>query len=367
MLCRHFGLCGGCTLQDQSPDDYRALKRRGVITALEKVGLGDVTVAEPVMAPLYSRRRAVFKIEKTKGVLEVGFHARGSHQVVDMCECLVLTPSLLKLAQLLRGALTPILHDGEKAEVHATDSDTGLDLSLRCERKLTPALTAVLAKAFAGQGIARVPGGGTLSLPPIARVLFNNDMVLEEATPAITLGGARVALPPQAFLQATSEGEAALQSHVLELTKGAKIIADLFAGLGTFTLALARKAKVHAVEQDATLLKALAAAARDASGLKPITTEQRDLFKLPLTALELKAFDAVVLDPPRAGAQAQCKALAASKVARIAYVSCDAASFARDAAILAGAGFRPGTVTPIDQFLYSGHIELVAGFDRGGK
>ena len=353
MLCLHFGTCGGCTLQDQSPDDYRALKRRGVITALEKAGLGDVTVAEPVMAPLYSRRRAVFKIEKNKGVLEVGFHARGSHQIVDMRECLVLTPALLKLAQLLRSALTPILHDGEKAEVHATDSDTGLDLSLRCERKLTPALTAQLAEAFAGQGIARL--------------LFNNDTALENAAPAVTLAGARVALPPQAFLQATREGEAALQSHVLELTRGAKTIADLFAGLGTFTLALARKAKVHAVEQDATLLKALAAAARDTSGLKPITTEQRDLFKLPLTALELKAFDAVVLDPPRAGALAQARALAASKVARIVYVSCDAASFARDAAILAGAGFRPGTVTPIDQFLYSGHIEMVAGFDRGGK
>ncbi len=352
-LCQHFGTCGGCTLQDQSPDDYRALKRRGVITALEKVGLGDVTVAEPVMAPLNSRRRAAFKIEKTKGVLEVGFHGRASHAIVDMHECLVLTPALLKLTQTVRDALGPIMHDGEKAELHATDSDTGLDLSLRCERKLTPALIGQLAKSFAGQGVARL--------------LFNNDMVLEEAAPAVTLGGAKVLLPPQAFLQATREGEAALQSHVLELTKGAKNIADLFAGLGTFALALARKAKVHAVEQDAPLLKALAAAARDTSGLKPITTEQRDLFKLPLTALELKAFDAVVLDPPRAGAQAQIRALAASKVARIAYVSCDAASFARDAAILVGAGFAPGTVTPIDQFLYSGHIELVAGFDRGGK
>ena len=352
-LCQHFGTCGGCTLQDQSLEDYRALKRRGVITALEKVGLGHVTVAEPTMAPLNSRRRAAFKIEKTKGVLEVGFHGRASHAIVDMHECLVLTPALLKLTQTVRDALMPILHDGEKAELHATDSDTGLDLSLRCERKLTPALIGQLAKSFQGQGVARL--------------LFNNDMVLEEAIPAVTLGGAKVLLPPQAFLQATREGEAALQSHVLELTKGAKNIADLFAGLGTFALALARKAKVHAVEQDATLLKALAAAARDTSGLKPITTEQRDLFKLPLTALELKAFDAVVLDPPRAGAQAQIRALAASKVARIAYVSCDAASFARDAAILVGAGFRPGTVTPIDQFLYSGHIELVAGFDRGGK
>ena len=353
MLCAHFGTCGGCTLQNQSPDDYRAGKRQSVIAALEKVGLGAVPVAEPVMAPLYSRRRAVLKIEKTKGVVEVGFHARASHAIADMRECLVLTPALLTLTQTLRDALAPILHDGEKAELHATDSNTGLDLSFRCERKLTPALTTALAKAFAAKGIARL--------------LFNDDMVMEEAAPAVTFDGARVLLPPQAFLQATREGEAALQSHVLELTKGAKNIADLFAGLGTFTLALARKARVHAVEQDAGLLRALAAAARDASGLKPITTERRDLFKLPLTALELKAFDAVVLDPPRAGAQAQIRALAASKVPRIAYVSCDAASFARDAAILAGAGFKPGLVTPIDQFLYSGHIELVAGFARGGK
>ncbi len=353
MLCQHFGTCGGCTLQNLSPDEYRAHKRQGVITALEKAGLGDVPVAEPVMAPLYSRRRAVFKIEKIRGAVEVGFHARASHAIVDMRECMVLTPALLKSTQALRAALALILHDGEKAELHATDSDCGLDLSFRCERKLTPALTAALASAFAAKGIARI--------------LFNDAMVMEEAAPAVTIAGARVLLPPQAFLQATAEGEAALQNHVLELTKGARNIADLFAGLGTFTLALARKARVHAVEQDATLLAALAAAARDTSGLKPVTTEKRDLFKLPLTALELKGFDAVVLDPPRAGAQAQAKALAASKIARIAYVSCDAASFARDAAILAAAGLRPGTVNPIDQFLYSGHIELVAGFERSGR
>lgn len=356
IVCQHFGTCGGCTLQTLSPDEYRAHKRQSVITALEKVGLGDVPVAEQIAAPLYSRRRAVFKIEKAKGAVQVGFHARASHDIVDMRECLVLTPALLNLTQTLRAALTPILHDGEKAEIHAADSETGLDLAFRCERKLTPALTAALARAFAGKGIARI--------------LFNDEILMEDAAPAITLAGAKVLLPPQAFLQATAQGEAALQSHVLELTKGAKSIADLFAGLGTFTLALAKKAKVHAVEQDATLLAALAAGVRSASNLKPVTTERRDLFKQPLTALELRAFDAVVLDPPRAGAQAQTRILAASQSARpskIAYVSCDAGSFARDAALLVGAGFRPGTVTPIDQFLYSGHIELVAGFERSGR
>jgi 23S rRNA (uracil1939-C5)-methyltransferase len=165
-------------------------------------------------------------------------------------------------------------------------------------------------------------------------------------------------------MQATKEGEAALQARALALTEGAKQIADLFAGLGTFSLPLARRSKVHAVEQDPQALAALAGAARKAKGLKPVTIERRDLFKLPLTPLELARFDAVVLDPPRAGAEAQVKALAGSKIKKIVYVSCDAASFARDAAILVKAGFRAGSVLPVDQFLYSDHIELVGSFAR---
>jgi 23S rRNA (uracil1939-C5)-methyltransferase len=363
--CRHFGLCGGCSLQNLSPEDYRAAKRHMVVSALARAGLGDVAVAEPVIVPERSRRRAVFKLAKHKGEVEAGFHAARSHAIVDMRECLVLTPALFELAQIARSALAPILNEGEKAELHVTETDTGLDLAVRSLRKLTPVLTGELARAFRGKGMARI--------------IFNNDVVMENAAPAVSLGGATTLLPPHAFLQATREGEAALQSHVLALTKGAKHVADLFAGLGTFTFALARQSKVHAVEQDGAALAALAAAARafapvgsgafapvgsGAKGLKPITTEKRDLFKQPLAGLELKPFDAVLLDPPRAGAEAQARALAVSKVARIAYVSCDAASFARDAAILKSAGFVPGPVTPIDQFLYSGHIELVAGFGR---
>jgi 23S rRNA (uracil1939-C5)-methyltransferase len=180
----------------------------------------------------------------------------------------------------------------------------------------------------------------------------------------VTLGGVTVKLPPHAFLQATRAGEAALQARVLELTAKTKTIADLFCGLGTFTFPLAMRAKVHAVEGDKPMLEALAQAAKHASGLKPITTETRDLFKSPLTALELNRFDAVVLDPPRAGAEAQVRTLATSKIRRVAYVSCDAATFARDAAILVGAGFTLGPVTPVDQFLFSSHIELVGGFTR---
>jgi 23S rRNA (uracil1939-C5)-methyltransferase len=353
--CRHFGVCGGCSLQNLSPQDYRARKRVIVVEALAQAGLGDVMVEEPVVVPEQSRRRAVFKIAKAKGAVEIGFHAARSHDIVDMRECLVLSPALFELVGPLRAALTPILNDGEKVELHATQTDSGLDLSFRWTRKLSPALTAQIGAALASLAVARV--------------IFNDQILLEQQKPMVRFGGAEVLMPPQAFLQATAAGEAALQARVLALMEGAKHIADLFAGLGTFTLPLARRARVHAVEQHGAALAALAEAARNTQGLKPVTTEKRDLFKSPLTPLELAAFDGVVLDPPRAGARAQTRALAASKATRIAYVSCDALSFARDARILVESGFLPGPVTPIDQFLFSMHIELVAGFTRkkGGR
>lgn len=309
-----------------------------------------MTVEAPVVVADFSRRRAVFKIRKTESGIEIGFHAAKSHSIVDMRECLVLVPSLFQFVAALREGLSPILNPGETAEAHVTFADNGLDVALRWERKLAPALTSQLAKAFAGKGVARF--------------LINKDIALEDAKPFVTLAGVAVPLPPHAFLQASSQGETLLQDHVLALAKGSRNIVDLFAGLGTFTFALARGAKVHAVEQDKAALDALAAAARNAQGLKPISTERRDLFKLPLSFSELKAFDMAVLDPPREGAEAQIREIAASRLSKVAYVSCDAATFTRDAAILGKAGFKPTAVTPIDQFRYSGHIELVAGFAR---
>ncbi len=349
-LCRHFGVCGGCSLQNLSADAYAHHKRELVTKALARTGLADAMVNEPLLSPRKSRRRAVFKFGKEKGQVVAGFHAARSHAIVDMQECLVLSPALLGFAGLLRERLASLLAEGEKGEVHALDMDKGLDLAFRWRRKLTPAFTAELAKTFGGAGIARI--------------FVNGEMALERTKPEISFDGIAVTPPPHAFLQATPEGEQALQARVTALTKGAKIIVDLFAGLGTFALPLARHAKIHAVEQDSEALAALAAAARNTPGLKPVTTEQRDLFKLPLTVLELNRFDAAVLDPPRAGAEAQVKLLAGSKVPRIAYVSCDPSSFARDAAILVKASFRMSDVTPVDQFLYSDHIELVSGFSR---
>lgn len=334
------------------PDIYAAAKRNGVMQALARAGLTEAVVEPTVSVPSHSRRRAVFKLARSAAGIEIGFHAAKSHAIIDMHECRVLTPGLFALAQNIRSAFAPVFHEGEKAELHATETMTGFDMAIRWERKLTPDLTAMLARAAKGLNIARL--------------VLNNRIVLEDAAPQIAFGGVAVKPPPHAFLQSTQEGEAALQARVLAIMgKVNKCVADLFSGLGTFALPLAAKAKVHAVEHDKAMLEALAAAAKTALGLKPVTTEARDLFKLPLTLAELSPYDALVLDPPRAGAEAQAKILARSKISRIAYVSCDAASFARDAAILTAGGYAMGPVTPIDQFLWSSHIELVAGFARG--
>jgi 23S rRNA (uracil1939-C5)-methyltransferase len=347
-LCPHFGTCGGCSLQDMAPDAYRAKKREAVVTALKRVGV-DATVEEPVIVPPRSRRRAVFKIKSLPEGLHIGFHAAKSHTVIDMHHCDVLTPGLFALVGALRQKLDPLFGVGETAELHVTETDTGFDCAFRWRSQLTPTLRTALSSALSGLGIARLTMG--------------REMVFETARPIVHLGGVPVVLPPNPFLQSTAEGETALQSRVLEAVGKAKSVADLFAGCGTFSLPLARTAKVHAVEQDRPALAALAEAAK-APSLKPVTTELRDLFKLPLTPAELNGYDAVVLDPPRAGAEAQMKALARAKVPVIAYVSCEAASFAGDAALLVAGGYRMGPVNPIDQFLWSSHIELVGSFIR---
>ena len=299
-------------------------------------------VLAPIIVPPHSRRRAVLEISGG----EIGFHAVKSHEIVDMHECLLLTPGLFALVQKLRSRFGFLK---APADFYITETLTGFDLGIRSPQKLNPQMSADLAAAVAGQGIVRVH--------------FNNGLVLESAAPQVEEGGVRVNLPPYSFLQSTIEGEIALQERVRKIVGKAKLVADLFSGVGTFALSLARKAKVHAVEQDAPALAALADAAKS-PGLKPVTTERRDLFKLALTLPELNSYDAVVLDPPRAGAEAQARQLAKSRVPTIAYVSCDVRSFARDAAILVQGGYRLGPVTPIDQFLWSSHIELVAAFVR---
>jgi len=349
-LCRHFGVCGGCAIQDLEAEEYRSFKRSLIVEALTKHGLDAAVLEDIVQVAPRSRRRATFKAAKRDGRIEIGFHAARSHAIVDMRECLVLTPRLFAAAQGLREMMAALLAEGEGADLYLVEADNGFDLAIAWKRRTTSAIVAEIARWAPKLSIVRVTAG--------------RDLLYETAAPEIALGLARVKLPPQAFLQPTREGERALQAGVADALGKAKSVTDLFSGCGTFTFPLAARARIHAVDADGPMLEALALAARSASGLKPISTEKRDLFRRPLEPREVDRFDAAVLDPPRAGALAQVRMLAKSRVPRIAYVSCDAASFARDARVLVDGGFRLDRIVGVDQFLWSAHIELAAAFSR---
>jgi 23S rRNA (uracil1939-C5)-methyltransferase len=349
-LCRHFGTCGGCAYQDMQDDAYRALKTKSITDALARHGLTDIVLAHMIEVAPGTRRRASFKAAKRDGAVLLGFHAAASHDIVDMQECRLLTPELFAIVAGLRAMMTELLDEGQKAELFVTETGNGADVAIQWSRPAKLTNTTIAAR--------------WASRLKLARVTANGELLVELAAPIVEIGTALVTLPRNGFLQPTREGEAVLQALVLEGAKRAKVVADLFAGSGTFALVLAGKARVHAVEADGAVLDALAAAARAATGLKPLTVERRDLFKLPLQPHELARFDAVVLDPPRVGALAQAKELARSKIRRIVYVSCNPESFARDARILLDAGYKMGTVTPVDQFLWSSHSELVTTFTR---
>lgn len=351
LLCRHFGRCGGCAHQDMPDDAYRALKRSMVVDALARHGLFDGDVAETVGVGAATRRRATFKAEKTGGAIALGFHATATHDVVDMLECRVLTPGLFALTAGLRQMLAALLRDGEKVDVAVCETLNGADVTLALKRRPDAAMTAEAAR--------------WATRLKLARLSCNDDVLAELASPDVAIGTARVRLPRNGFLQPSAEGERILQDAVLAGLRGTRSVVDLFAGCGTFALALAPAMRVHAVEQDGGSLEALSVAARATGGLKPVTVERRDLFKRPLGESELARFDGAVLDPPRAGALAQARILAASKIRRLVYVSCNPETFARDARVLADGGYRMGTVVPVDQFLWSSHIELATAFTRG--
>ncbi len=348
-LCRHFGTCGGCAHQDLPDAAYRALKREIVVSALARHGV-TATVEGIVEVPPGTRRRATMKATLEAGRVQLGFHAARTHDIVDLAECPVLTPALTALLPGLREMLAELLAPVGDAELKLTATDTGIDLGLRWRRPNdTPTLAALARWA------------GALK---IARISAHGETVVSLGTPSVRLGKAQVALPPETFLQPTHEGEAALQDFVGEALAKSKKTADLFCGCGTFSFPMAEKARVHAVELETPMLDALAAAAKATPGLKPVTTEKRNLFKRPLSDFELNAYDGVALDPPRAGALEQIKMLAKSKLSRVAYVSCDAETFARDARVLIEGGVSLTRLMPVDQFLWSSHIELAAGFVR---
>lgn len=347
--CRHFNQCGGCALQHASDAFVEAWKRGVVETALAARGIA-VQVRAVHTSPPHSRRRATFAGRRTKKSVLLGFHARASDTVVDIPDCTLLHPDLRALFPFLAEIVTEFGSRKGTVTLSVTRSETGADIVVEGAKTLLP------------QDLQTI--GGLCETHGVARVIWTGDPVFQRTAPIQVMGRARVAPPSGAFLQATHQGQAALTASVQEATQGAGRIADLFAGCGTFSLPLAEGAEVHAVEGDGPMLAALMAGHRTATGLKPVTTEARDLFRRPLMPDELKRFDAVVIDPPRAGAEAQCAELARSPVGRIAYVSCNPVTFARDVQTLISAGFRLNWVDVVDQFRWSPHIEIAACLTR---
>jgi 23S rRNA (uracil1939-C5)-methyltransferase len=347
-ICPHFGTCGGCALQHWETARYRAWKRDLLVTALRQAGI-DTDVDDLIDAHGEGRRRAVFHAKHgAKDVLQVGFTAFSTHHIVAIDRCPVLAPGLAGAIE-AAWAIAEALGGAKPLDIQATATDTGLDIDVRGSGPLNPTQSVALARLADARRLARLTRHG--------------ELVARRAQPIVRMGRATVPLPPGAFLQATAAGEDALARLVAAHVGEAKSVADLFCGVGPFALRLAERARVTAADSDEAAVAALREAAK-APGLKPIAAERRDLFRRPMLAQEFARIDAAVFDPPRQGAEAQARALAASKVPVIAAVSCNAGTFARDAKILIDGGYRLDTVTPVDQFRYSAHVEIVARLTR---
>lgn len=347
-ICPHFGTCGGCAMQHWRTDAYRAWKRRLVVAALAGAGI-EAPVADLVDAHGEGRRRAVLHAKRGgRKILVVGFTGRRSHVVVPIDQCPILAPPLARAIAIAWRLAEPLKPTGKPIDISFAATDGGLDVDLRGTGPLNPKMTTALAQIGAEEKLARITRHG--------------ELVAQFAEPSIKIGRARVVLPPGSFLQATALAEEILARLVSEAVGEARVVADLFCGVGTFALRLAERARVIAFDVDAGAISALSRAS--APGLKPIEAKARDLFRRPLVAAELAGCEAVVLDPPRQGAEAQARALAQASVPRIIYVSCNPATFARDARILSDGGYRLVSVVPVDQFRYSAHVELVGVFER---
>jgi len=347
-LCPHFGICGGCALQHWAAERYRAWKRDLVTTSLAQAGL-DANVDDLIDAHGEGRRRAVLHARRgTHGVLQVGFAALHAHHIVPIDRCPILSPGLAGAIETAWDIAEELKGEAKPLDIQVTATETGLDVDVRGSGPLSPQRSGTLARIAESRGLARLTRHG--------------ELIAQRAKPVVTMGRARVSLPPGAFLQATREGEETLARLVTEHVGDAKHVADLFAGVGPFALRLAERARVIAADNEESAIAALRQAA--ASGLKPIDAQRRDLFRRPFLSKELARVDAVVFDPPRQGAEQQARELAASGVPLIVAVSCNHATFARDARILSAGGYRLTGVTPVDQFRYSAHVEIVARFVR---
>lgn len=346
--CRHYKSCGGCSLQHASDDFVAEWKVDVVRQALAAQGL--VTEFRPIAtSPAQSRRRAVISARRTKKGAMAGFHARASDVIVEIPDCQLLDPALRPALDVARElAMIGVSRKGELS-ITATLSAEGLDIAVTGGKPLDGPFEAQLGQEAQRLGVARLSWDG--------------EVLATRMPPYQEFGSAKVTPPPGAFLQATHHGENALLSAVQEIVGDAPSVVDLFAGCGTFSLPLAQKAEVHALEGVKSMMKALDHGWRNAHGLKRVTTETRDLFRNPVMDMDLR-YDAAVIDPPRAGAEAQTRELAKSEVPVVAFVSCNPVTFARDAAILTDGGYQLHWIQVVDQFRWSPHIEVVGHFAR---
>lgn len=350
--CPHFAACGGCLAQHMSDALYARWKAQIVVDSFAQRGLANVPMKPLVRCTPGSRRRAVLSARRAGGSVHLGYHARRTHDLIDIAACPVLEPAITNALPGLRAIVSALNVSEARLTVLATSA--GLDVSLVANGKR---LSAQEAGAI----------GSIVRGARVARVSLNGDPIASCAVPALDMGGALVTPPPGAFVQAVETAEVAMRQEILSALRKPKRVADLFCGLGAFTFALAKGARVLAADSDKQAMGALGTALRHAQGLKPVELLTRDLFRDPLSPLELKDLDVVVLDPPRAGAQAQVEVLAKSVVPLVCYASCNPSTLARDARLLVDGGYVMEAVTPIDQFLYSAHVEAVAILRRPGK
>jgi 23S rRNA (uracil1939-C5)-methyltransferase len=347
-FCPHFGVCGGCAIQHWETERYRAWKRNIVIETLAQAKLN--CEVDPLIDGHGAGRRRITLHARigTHDVLKVGFAAAGSHDIIPVDRCPILAPGLSGALDAGRAIAEPLISIAKPLDIQITATDSGLDVDVRGSGPLPARMIATLSRIAEQHRMARLTRHG--------------ELVLMRTPPTIAIGAAQVNLPPGSFLQATVAGEEALAALVTGHCKRARHIADLFCGVGPFALRLAAKSRISAFDGDAGAVAALQKAAASTSALKPIKAEARDLFRRPLMPQELRDYDAIVFDPPRQGAQAQAQQIAASKVPTVVAVSCNVATFARDARILIDGGYKMEAVTPVDQFRHTPHVELVARF-----
>lgn len=352
--CPHFGTCGGCVAQHMSDPLYAAWKTDMLRQALAHQGIVDIELQPLWRAPPASRRRVVLSVEAVEGRIRLGFRETRSHALVEVTACTIAASEIVSVLPVLGTVMAQVASTGPlpaETRLHVLRADNGIDVLVSGTKgQLSAAVRETLA------GIAQRGG--------ILRLRVGDDEIFQSAQPVLQVAGADLRVPAGVFVQAVGAAETVMAEAVVKALGRAKRVADLFCGLGTFTLPIARRARVMAVDNQPEAVAALADAVRHAQGLKPVDSLRRDLFREPLSRNELKSFDAVVFDPPRAGAAAQSEALAKSKVPCIVAVSCNPATLARDLRTLIDGGYTLHSVTPIDQFLYSAHVEAIAVLGR---